>query len=114
MVDEQSNPLQNLLRAGLAYGKDFASDKLFGSRPASEDALQWERVRRGQLNGSGPVNARASLLAPSTWTDFFFGARAGTGVDGSPGAVRAAASPGGVLLLGVVGGLIVWWLLKRN
>ena len=111
---EENNALTGLLRTGFRYGSAFASDKLFGAEPASNDALQFERVRRGALNGSGPVNARASLLAPSTWTDFFFGARAGTGEDGSPGAVKAAASPGGVILLGIVGSLIVWWLLKRK
>jgi hypothetical protein len=111
----ENNPLRNLLNAGFAYGANWAGDKLFGSQPASNEALQYERVARGQINGSGPVNARASLLAPSTWTDFFFGSRASAasvGQDGSPGTVKAAATPGGVLLLGIVAGLAVWWLLK--
>jgi len=111
---EENNALKNLLRSGFSYGSQLASDRLFGSEPASNDALQAERVTRGQLNGSGPVNARASLLAPSTWTDFFFGARAGTGAEDSPGSIRAASSPAGVIFLAIAGSLIVWWLLKRK
>ncbi len=111
---EENNALKNLLRSGFAYGAGVASDKLFGSAPASNQALQVEKVERGQINGSGPVNARASLLNPSSWTDFFFGSRAGVGADGSPGATKAAATPGGIIVLGIVTSLIVWWLLKRK
>lgn len=111
---EENNALKNLLRAGFSYGSQFAEDKLFGSRPASNEALQVERVARGRLNGSGPVNARASLLAPSTWTEFFFGRRGDVGSDTSPGAIKAASSPAGVIFLAIAGSLIVWWLLRKR
>ena len=108
----ENNALTGLLRSGFSYGASLASDKLFGAAPADNDELQYEKIRRGRLNGSGPVNARGSLLAPSTWTDFFFGSR-GSGANPDDG-TRAAASPGGVLVLGILAGLLVWWLLKRK
>jgi hypothetical protein len=110
----ENNALTGLLRSGFSYGSQYASDKLFGSAPASNDALQVEKVQRGQLNGSGPVNARGSLLAPSTWTDFFFGARAGTGQDGAPGDAPSGPSAMSVVIMSVIAGLVVWWLVKRK
>jgi hypothetical protein len=108
---EENNALRNLLRAGTAYGTSWAEGKLFGSSPASNEALQVEKVQRGRINGSGPVNASASLLAPATWTEFFFGTRQGVGTDGE--AAAPAPNPLRTIALAVIAGLIVWYLVKR-
>lgn len=111
MANDSNNALQGLLRAGFSYGSQFAEDKIFGSKPADNTALQAEKVQRGQINGSGPINARASLLAPSTWTEFFFGSGKGAASDGS--LVAPAPNPLKTIVLAVVAGLIVWWLVKK-
>lgn len=110
----ENNPLRNLLQAGVQYGGQYAADRIFGSSSAPEDALQVEKVRRGQINGSGPVNAVGSLLAPQTWTDFFFGtkgAQSGTNADGTLQA--KGPDPTRVILLSVIAGLVVWFLVKK-
>src|SRR4030095_914823 len=108
---DENNPLTGLLRSGFSYGSDWASNKLFGSKPASNESLQVEKVARGQLNGSGPVNAAASVKAPSTWTEFFFGSRAGPGTDGS--LPTGGTPPIRMIVLSVIGAIVAWYLIKK-
>jgi len=108
------NALKNLLSAGLSYGSEFAQGKLYGSEEGDETERQEEINQRNQVNGSGPVNAAASILSPKSWTDLFFGKQGAP----DPGTAAAASSSspgngGATLVLVAVVAAIAWWLFKR-
>jgi hypothetical protein len=69
----ESNAVTDLLRTGWDWGSDWASGRLFGSKPANEVQLQTEKNDQNKVNGSGPVNNTAAAQAPKSWTEYIFG-----------------------------------------
>jgi hypothetical protein len=73
--------------------------------------LQAEKINRGKINGTGPVNALAAWFqTPMNWTEQFFGKQSvqadGTVTNSGPsGATWIVA--GALLLLG-------WYLLRKK
>lgn len=106
--------MQDLLAAGVSVGSQFALGKLFGSQPATEAAKQAETVAVGKNNGSGPVNAQASMQSPKSWTDLLFGTKAASAqVPGAPTDKPVGLSTFAKVLLVAVAVGLGWFLLKK-
>lgn len=94
------------------YGTPLADQFIYGQSAPDKHESQEERIRYGQLNGSGPNDANQARKAPTNIWEFLFGRQTGEAV--SPTATTAAAAAPTVSWgLVLVVGLVVFFLWRK-